>query len=78
MGDSSTYKEAFYSCKESMPEGLKYHNRLSNLQKDDAKVCEDISERKAEMEAEELENTDLPADGPLLYVCTEAQDTMAE
>ena len=78
MGDSSTYKEAIYSCKESLPEGLKYHNRLSNLQKDDAKVCEDISERKAEMEAKELENTDLPADGPLHYVCTEAQDAMAE
>ena len=78
MEDSSTYKEAFYACKDSLLEGLKYHNRLSNLQKDDAKVREDISERKAEMEAEELENTDLPADGPLHYVCTEAQDAMAE
>ena len=78
MGDSSTYKEAFYACKDSLPEDLKYHNRLSNLQKDDAKVREHISECKAEMEAEELENTDLPADGPLHYVCTEAHDAMAE
>ena len=79
MGDSNSYKEAFYSCKDSLPEGLKYHNQLSNLQKDDAKMREDITEQQAKMEAEEMEeSSDLPAGGPLQYVCKEAQDAMAE
>ena len=79
MGDSNSYKEAFYSCKDSLPEGLKYHNQISNLQKDDAKMREDITERQAKMEAEEMEeSSDLPAGGPLQYVCKEAQDAMAE
>ena len=63
-------QEAFYSCKDSLPEGLKYHNQISNLQKDDAKMREDITKWQAKVEAEEMEeSSDLPAGGPLQYVC---------
>jgi len=39
-------------------EGLKYHNQLIPLQEADAKVHQQIHERRAEMEAEDLEGSE--------------------
>ena len=79
MGDSSSYTEAFYASKESLMDGLKYHNQLLRLQEADAKVRDLISDRLTEMKAEEeVASDDLPANGPLNYVCTEVHNAMAE
>ena len=79
MGDSSSYTEAFYTSKESLMNGLEYHDQLLRLQEADAKVHDLISDRLTEMKAEkEVASDDVPVNGPLNYVCTEVHNAMTE
>jgi len=63
-------------ARDDLFKGLKYHNQLTRLQEPDAKVRQQICERRAEMEAEDLEGSEQP--GPLQYVTAAVHDVMAE
>ena len=54
LGDHSTYVDVFAACKDSLLDALKYHDQLSRLQEADANVRELISNRREEMEAEDM------------------------
>ena len=72
MGDKGSYTEAFNSCKGELMDGNDYHEELIRLQEADIKVRELIGERRAEMEAEEDTDGEVPpAAGPLNYACNE-------
>ena len=71
IGDCGTYTEAFAACKDSLIDGLKYHDQLTRLRE-----AEQIWERQAEIEDEELDSSEPP--GPLQYVATEVQNVMTE
>ena len=45
LGDHSSYMDAFNACKDSLIDGLKYHEQVSHLQEADANVCELINKR---------------------------------
>jgi len=76
IGESTSYTEAFHACKDQLPDGLEYHNKLSCLQEADTEVREHIQDCQIEMK-EEL-STSPPACGPLHYVATEAHDALEE
>ena len=76
IGDCGTYTEAFAACKDSLIDGLKYHDQLTRLREADAKVREQIRERQAEIKDEELDSSEPP--GPLQYVATEVQNAMTQ
>ena len=78
LGDHSTYMDAFNACKDSLIDGLQYHAQLSRLQEADTNVRELISNRREEMEAEDMLSSDVPPEGPLRYVATEVHDVMAD
>ena len=79
MGDKTSYTEAFISCKDELMDCTEYHEQLLRLQEADTKVREHISECRAEMEAEELADTqDPPLAGPLNYTCNEVMHEAME
>ena len=78
LGDHSTYMDAFSACKDSLLDGLKYHAQLSRLREADANVRELINNRREEMEAEDMQSSDAPVEGPLRYVATEVHNVMAD
>ena len=78
LGDHSTYMDAFNACKDSLIDGLQYHAQLSRLQEADTNVRELISNRREEMEAEDMLSSDVPPEGPLRYVATEVHDVMTD
>ena len=79
MGDKDSYTEAFHSCKGELMDGKgelmdgnDYHEQLIRLQEADTKVCELIGEHRAEIDAEEDTDGEVPpAAGPLNYACNE-------
>ena len=71
IGNKSSYTESFNCCKNELMECVEYHEQLIRLREADSKVREHISERRAEMEAEETDSEDPPAMGPLNYACNE-------
>ena len=78
LGDDSNYMDAFNACKDSLLDGLKYHAQLSRLQEADTTVRELISKRREQMEAEDMQSSDIPVEGPLRYVATEVHNAMAD
>ena len=74
MGELSSYTEAFHACKSKLPDGLKYHDKLSFLHEPNTEARELIQNRQTEMK-EELSSSP-PAGGPLQYVATEAHEAM--
>ena len=70
--------DAFNACKDSLIDGLKYHALLSRLQEADTNVRELISNRREEMEAEDMLSSDVPPEGPLRYVATEVHNVMTD
>ena len=78
LGDHSSYMDAFNACKDSLIDGLKYHEQVSHLQEADANVRELINKRREEMEAEDMQSSDAAVEGPLRYVATEVHDVMVD
>ena len=78
LGDHSSYMDAFNACKNSLLDGLKYHAQLSRLQDADKTVRELISKRREQMEAEDMQSSDIAVEEPLRYVSTEVQKAMAD
>ena len=78
LGDHSCYIDAFNACKDSLIDGLKYHEQVSHLREADANVRELINKRREEMEAEDMQSSDVAVEGPLRYVATEVHDVMAD
>ena len=74
----SSYMDAFNACKDSLLDGLKYHAQLSCLQEADTTVHELISKRREQIEAEDMQSSDIAVEGPLRYVETEVQNAMAD
>ena len=70
--------DAFDACKDSLIDGLQYHAQLSRLREADTNVRELISNRREEMEAEDILSSDVPPEGPLRYVATEVHDVMTD
>ena len=66
--------DAFNACKDSLIDGLQYHAQLSRLQEAVTNVRELISNRREEMEAEDMLSSDVPPEGPLRYVATDHED----
>ena len=78
LGDHSSYMDAFNACKDSLLDGLKYHAQLSCLQEADTTVRELISKRREQMEAEDMQSSDIVVEEPLRYVATEVQKAMTD
>ena len=78
LGDHSTYVDAFAACKDSLLDALEYHDQLSRLQEADANVRELISNRREEMEVEDMQSSDAPNDGPLRYVATQVHNVLED
>ena len=70
--------DAFNACKDSLLDELKYHAQLSRLQEADTTVRELISKRREQMEAEDMQSSDIAVEEPLRYVATEVQKAMAD
>ena len=61
-----------------MLDALQYHDQLSRLREADVKVRELISNRREEMEAEDMQSSDILIDEPLRYVATQVQNIMTD
>ena len=46
MGEFSSYTEAFHACKSKLPDGLKYHDKLSSLHEANTEARELIQNRQ--------------------------------
>jgi len=79
IGDHSTYTDAFDACKSDLLDALQYHQQLSRLREADTSVKELVQQRRAEMEAEDMNDSQPPpTGGPLQFLPTEAENCMAD
>ena len=52
MGKYSSYTEPFHACKDELPDGLNYHDKLTSLHEANTEVRELIQDRLTEMKEE--------------------------